>query len=219
MKQKTMEKLTGCEYVSTYDLASALCWMLKAETRAAIRPVCSEDLPIKGTTLHFPIDSRRANSPVIPQNYFGNALHLAAATFDSDGEHTKTFIDVLARAASLSRAAINAIRTEPEAQFESLLSYYRFAVRDFDGMPSDDISLLTSYQKMPFDDIDFGNGPPYHRCTLPTFPTRESHSLMNFDSDGDGLLVYFIVSTRHKELLKTSSVLTACAPGVSVFFE
>ena len=214
-----MEKLTGCEYVSTYDLASALCWMLKAETRSAIHPVCSEDLPIKGTTLRFPIEARRANSPVIPQNYFGNALHLAAATFDSDGEHTKSFVDVLARAASLSRAAINAIRTDPKAHFESLLSFYRTAVGDFDKMPSDVISRTSSYQKMPFDGIDFGNGPPYHRCTLPNFPTRESRTMMNFDSDGDGLLVYFVVSNRHKELLKTSSVLTACAPGVSVYFE
>lgn len=131
-----------------------------------------------------PVDYRRIYEP-IPENYFGNALKDAVASFDP-----QEFPDLsLATVASTIREAIETITPhaiERELQcFDDLRRAHGADIFEQVGCPG---LLVSNLSKLPVHRMDFGRGPPTRFLTSSLNPRL---AVILSSDRGDGLTVRF----------------------------
>ena len=224
MKKKVTAEVTEVEFVSQIDVVASLLWMVRCEL-AAMREGRTEpvktagDLNIYNSFCLYFVDLVSKESPLIPDNFFGNAYFGTLANVPeatSEEAKEKDLFQTLVVAATAMRKHVLMMQ-QPAAQVMACIEVYK-ALSQPPAYPPI-IAGISSFYKMPFDQIDFGEGPPILNYGLPSCPFGEVWGGICPTSNGKGIIVNYVVRSRDRQATLESAVLKELLPGFIMFSE
>eukprot|EP00210_Caulerpa_lentillifera_P004979 g4753.t1 len=219
IKQKVMDNIQGdVDYVSQVDVISAVSWMLMCELKAIRSGFHKEiktaaDLNIFEAPHVFFMELLSNNSTLIPANYFGNGFVWNGAQFpktDSEQNQEDDLFNTLVKASVSIRKQILENRF-PEKHAQKILHVYKLL-----NEPSENpsfTSILSSFCKMPINEIDFGKGPPTYPLALSAYPFHFPATTLSSGGAKDGIIMNTVILEDERQTAMNSVVLQEFFPG------
>ena len=225
-KKKVTAELKDVEFVSQVDVVTSLLWMVRCEL-AAMREGRSEPVKTAGDlniynsfSLYFLDLISKDPSALIPENFFGNAYIGTLAYLPeapSDEAKEKNLLETLVEVATCLRQHVLMMQ-QPKAQVMRIVEVYKAMIQPPPFYPST-IAGISSFYKMPFDKIDFGEGPPILNYGLPAFPFGEIFGGICPMHNGKGIIINYVVRSRDRQATLESAVLKEFVPGFIMLSE
>jgi len=224
LKKKITAGLTEVKFVSTMDVVTALLWMLHGELKAVgqgkVETVkTAEDLGLFNSVFLYFVDLVQDNSPLVSKNFFGNAYVGVPLTIpEAPAEELKS-LGLLPSAVFVStvvRKFVMALR-DPAAQVMACINVYN-ACQKMPPVPKM-IGGVSSFFKMPFDKMDYGNGAPTFNYGLPAWPFSDLWGAACPSGNGKGIVIQKIVRSIDRPAVINSTVLKELVPGFVMLSE
>lgn len=212
------------KYVSQVDVLSAIYWMLRCELKVFRNGFngtiqTAEDLKMSETPHLFFMELVSNGSNLIPANYFGSGFvwtGLCLPKAIKEEQQNNDLFNTLVRASTMIRKQILEDRSSEKHAFK-LLEVYKLL-----NGPGEDTcltSILTSYCKMPFKDMDFGQGPPVYCCAKQSCPFHLAEASLTPHGANGGVILNTVILKSEKQRAINSSVLQEFSPGVQFLSE
>eukprot|EP00210_Caulerpa_lentillifera_P005002 g4776.t1 len=218
-KKKVQSRVRGdVKYISQVDIVNAALWMLRCELEA-IREDNSKsvktatDLGISESLFLFFIDVVANAKTIIGEDFFGNGFFGTLAQYpkaETDEQKNYDLLDTLVETSMAVRRHILAMRS-PEANAMNMIGIYKGLSDPIQYPPF--IGGLSSFYKMPFDKMDFGNGIPVYNYGLPSYPFLHIWGCINPTKGDHGMVINTVIRKRDRMNVVNSTIFKEFFPG------
>lgn len=221
-KKKVQGRLRGdVTYISQVDVVNAALWMLRCELEAirenTSKPIkTATDLGISESLFLFFIDLVSNDKTILDKSFFGNGFFGTLTQYpkaESDEQKGYDLLDTLVEASMAVRRHVLAMRS-PQAHAMNMIGIYKGLSDPIQYPPF--IGGLSSFYKMPFDQMDFGQGVAVYNYGLPSYPFLHVWGCI-CPTDGDhGMVINTVIRKKDRENTINSTVFKELFPGTKL---
>eukprot|EP00210_Caulerpa_lentillifera_P005782 g5528.t1 len=193
-------------------------WMLQCELKSIKTGEnrsfkTSLDLGIPGTYFLLAIDLASDNTTFLPMNYFGNGHLVAFVQYPECQVHNQKPFDLLGTAIEASKAIRKAIITSRSSSViaKKLMGLYKGEGHPAKSLPF--VGVMSSFYKMPIDQINFQGGAPVHSYLPPTYPFSLNRGSLYATGGRTGMILSMVLLKRDRQNAINSTVLRELCPN------